>query len=179
VGISDAKGGFYNPRGLDIEKIVREMPSHGTLPAQIEAERVSSAEFLPLPCDILIPAALENQITLQNAAQIRPKMIVEAANGPTTPEADVILRENGVIIVPDILANAGGVTVSYFEWVQGRDEYFWSADEVNQRLERIMTNACNEVWTISQRENVDLRLAAYISGVGRVAEAIRARGIYG
>ncbi|HEX8463577.1 MAG TPA: Glu/Leu/Phe/Val dehydrogenase [Abditibacterium sp.] len=179
VGISDAKGGFYNPRGLDIEKIVRDRPSHGTLPAQIEAERVSSAEFLPLPCDILIPAALENQITLQNAAQIRPKMIVEAANGPTTPEADVILRENGVIIVPDILANAGGVTVSYFEWVQGRDEYFWSADEVNQRLERIMTNACNEVWTISQRENVDLRLAAYISGVGRVAEAIRARGIYG
>jgi glutamate dehydrogenase (NAD(P)+) len=179
VGISDASGGFYHPHGLDIAKIVAEKSSHGTLPPKIDAESVTGEDFLQLPCDILIPAALENQITLQNAAQIRPKMLVEAANGPTTPEADLILRENGVIVVPDILANAGGVTVSYFEWVQGRDEYFWSAVEVNERLERIMTNACNEVWTISQRENVDLRLAGYISGVGRVAEAIRVRGIYG
>ncbi len=178
VGISDASGGFYNPRGLDISQIVAEKSSHGVLPPQIDAEKVAGDEFLQLPCDILIPAALENQITSQNAAQIRPKMLVEAANGPTTPEADLVLRENGVVVVPDILANAGGVTVSYFEWVQGRDEYFWSAVEVNERLERIMTNACNEVWTISQRENVDLRLAAYISGVGRVAEAIRVRGIW-
>jgi glutamate dehydrogenase (NAD(P)+) len=179
VGISDATGGFYNPRGLDIRQIIEKKTSHGALPLEIEAERIADEEFLQLPCDVLIPAALENQITAQNAAQIRPKMLVEAANGPVTPEADAILRQNGVIVVPDILANAGGVTVSYFEWVQGRDEYFWSANEVNERLERIMVNACNEVWTISQREKVDLRMGAYISGVGRVAEAIRVRGMYG
>lgn len=179
VGVSDASGGFYNPRGLDIEKIGCEMTTHGTLPTEIEAERVVGDEFLQLPCDILIPAALENQITARNAAKICPKMLVEAANGPVTPDADTILRENGVLVVPDILANTGGVTVSYFEWVQGRDEYFWAADEVNRRLERIMVNACNEVESIAEREKVDLRLAAYISGVGRVAEAIRVRGIYG
>ncbi|HEX9998351.1 MAG TPA: Glu/Leu/Phe/Val dehydrogenase [Abditibacterium sp.] len=179
VGISDATGGFYNPRGLDIRQIIEKKTSHGALPLEIEAERIAGEEFLQLPCDVLIPAALENQITAQNAAQIRPKMLVEAANGPVTPEADAILRQNGVIVVPDILANAGGVTVSYFEWVQGRDEYFWSANEVNERLERIMVNACNEVWTIAQREKVDLRMGAYISGVGRVAEAIRVRGMYG
>ena len=179
VAISDANGGIYNARGLNIEALLASSTKHGTLAESIVDERISNAELLELPCDILIPAALENQITVENAAKIRPKMLVEAANGPTTPGADSILRENGVVVVPDILANAGGVTVSYFEWVQGRDEYFWSADEVNARLERIMTNACVEVWTISQRENVDLRMAAYIAGVGRVAEAIRARGIYG
>ena len=178
VGISDARGAFYNAKGFDIADLLQRAPSHGSLPAPMPGETVSADEFLSLPCDVLIPAALENQITRDNAAQIRPKMIVEAANGPTTPGADTILRENGVTVVPDILANAGGVTVSYFEWVQGRDEYFWSAEEVNLRLEKIMVNACNEVWTIAQRENADLRMAAYISGVGRVAEAIRTRGIY-
>ena len=178
VGVSDARGAYYNPRGFDVQKLIASAPVHGSLPAEIEGEKVAPAEFLSLPCDILIPAALENQITQSNAAQIRPKMIVEAANGPTTPAADVILRDNGVTVVPDILANAGGVTVSYFEWVQGRDEYFWSAEEVNNRLEKIMVNACVEVWTIAQREQVNLRMAAYISGVGRVAEAIRIRGIY-
>ena len=180
VGISDASGAHYNPKGFDVAALLEDAPMHGSLPApaQIAGERVEAADFLSLPCDILIPAALENQITRHNAGSIRPKMIVEAANGPTTPDADKILRENGVTVVPDILANAGGVTVSYFEWVQGRDEYFWSAEEVNARLERIMVNACNEVWTIAQRETCDLRMAAYISGVGRVAEAIRTRGIY-
>ncbi len=178
VGISDASGAFYHPKGFDIADLLQRAPSHGSLPAPMPGDKVNADEFLSLPCDILIPAALENQITRDNAAQIRPKMIVEAANGPTTPAADIILRENGVTVVPDILANAGGVTVSYFEWVQGRDEYFWSAEEVNLRLEKIMVNACNEVWTIAQRENADLRMAAYISGVGRVAEAIRTRGIY-
>ncbi len=179
VGISDAAGAFYNPRGLDSPAIIAAMPAHGTLPVSIDAEKINGDDLLELPCDILIPAALENQITAQNAAKIQTKMLIEAANGPTTPEADAILRANGVTVVPDILANAGGVTVSYFEWVQGRDEYFWSAVEVNERLERIMVNASNEVWTIASRENVDLRLGAYISGVGRVAEAIRARGIWG
>ncbi len=178
VGISDASGGFYNARGLDIPEIVSQMTIHGALPQNMEAERIAGEDFLRLPCDILIPAALENQITALNAPRIRPKMLVEAANGPVTPDADALLRDAGVIIVPDILANAGGVTVSYFEWVQGRDEYFWSAMEVNERLERIMVNACNEVWTIAGREKVDLRLAAYISGVGRVAEAIRVRGLW-
>ena len=178
VGLSDARGAFYNAKGFDVQKLLADAPAHGALPAHMPGESVESAEFLSLPCDILIPAALENQITHDNAAQIRPKMIVEAANGPTTPAADAILRANGVTVVPDILANAGGVTVSYFEWVQGRDEYFWSAEDVNARLEKIMVNACNEVWTIATRENCDLRMAAYISGVGRVAEAIRTRGIY-
>jgi glutamate dehydrogenase (NAD(P)+) len=179
VAISDAHGAVHNPRGLDISSILQSSTIHGNLPAAFVDERISNADLLELPCDVLIPAALENQITKGNAARVQAKMLVEAANGPTTPEADSILRENGVVVVPDILANAGGVTVSYFEWVQGRDEYFWSADEVNARLERIMTNASTEVWTIAQRENVDLRMAAYIAGVGRVAEAIRARGIYG
>ena len=178
VGLSDARGAFYNAKGFDVAKLIESAPAHGALPAEMPGERVAPDEFLSLPCEILIPAALENQITKNNAAHIKPKMIVEAANGPTTPAADAILRENGVVIVPDILANAGGVTVSYFEWVQGRDEYFWSAEDVGARLERIMVNACNEVWTISQREQCDLRLAAYISGVGRVAEAIRTRGFY-
>ena len=178
VGVSDARGAYYNPRGFDVQKLLDNAPLHGSLPAQVDGEEVKAEDFLSLPCDILIPAALENQITRNNADSIRPKMIVEAANGPTTPAADEILRANGVTVVPDILANAGGVTVSYFEWVQGRDEYFWSAEEVNQRLERIMVNACVEVWTIAGREDCDLRMAAYISGVGRVAEAIRTRGIY-
>ena len=178
VGISDARGAYYNAKGFDVAALLQAAPAHGSLPAQMAGDCVAAEEFLSLPCDILIPAALENQITRHNADKIRPKMIVEAANGPTTPDADVILNANGVTIVPDILANAGGVTVSYFEWVQGRDEYFWSAEEVNARLERIMVNACVEVWTIAQRENCDLRMAAYISGVGRVAEAIRTRGIY-
>ncbi len=179
VGISDSRGAFYNPRGLNIEELLAKSPSHGNLPEEFDAEKVTNQELLALPCEILIPAALENQITKENAGAVRAQMLVEAANGPTTPEADAILRENGVIVVPDILANAGGVTVSYFEWVQGRESYFWSAEEVKQRLERIMSNANNEVWTVAQREKVDLRLGAYIVGVGRVAEAIRTRGIYG
>ena len=178
VGVSDASGAFYNAKGFDVAALLASASAHGSLPALVEGERVEAAEFLSLPCDILIPAALENQITHENADKIRPKMIVEAANGPTTPAADEILRANSVTVVPDILANTGGVTVSYFEWVQGRDEYFWSAEEVNARLEKIMVNACNEIWTIAQRENCDLRMAAYISGVGRVAEAIRTRGVY-
>jgi glutamate dehydrogenase (NAD(P)+) len=179
VAISDAKGGVYNPKGLDIESLIREAPSHGVLPAKVSGERITNEELLALPCDILIPAALENQLVAGNAGAVQARLMVEAANGPTTPEADAMLRRNGVMVVPDILANAGGVTVSYFEWVQGRDEYFWAADEVNQRLERIMLNATNEVWTIAQREKVDLRMAAYITGVGKVAEAIRTRGMHG
>jgi glutamate dehydrogenase (NAD(P)+) len=178
VAVSDATGGVLNPKGLDIAALESSTRTHGMLPEKGDWERITNAELLTLPCDVLVPAALENQITVDNAAHIQAKMIVEGANGPTTPDADTILNERGVVVVPDVLANAGGVTVSYFEWVQGRDEYFWSIDQVNERLERIMKNACNAVWTIAQRENIDLRLAAYLVGVGRVAEAIRTRGIY-
>lgn len=179
VAVSDANGGWYNPAGLDVELLAKNSAAGGALPLDFPAQRLTNAELLELPCDVLIPAALENQISAANAPRIRPKLLIEAANGPTSPDADPILRSNGVTVVPDILANAGGVTVSYFEWVQGRDEYFWSADEVAGRLEKIMVNATNEVWTISQRENADLRLAAYIAGVGRVSEAMRARGQWG
>ena len=179
VAVSDANGGWYDPKGLDVELLAKTSAAGGALPLDFPAQRITNAELLELPCDVLIPAALENQISAANAPRIHPKLLIEAANGPTYPDADPILRSNGVTVVPDILANAGGVTVSYFEWVQGRDEYFWSADEVAQRLERIMVNATNEVWTIARRENADLRLAAYIAGVGRVSQAMRARGQWG
>jgi len=178
VAVSDAQGGIYNAEGLDILALESSTRTHGVLPESGDFERISNEELLALPCDVLVPAALENQITQSNARNVQAKLVVEGANGPTTPEADAILRHKGVVVVPDILANAGGVTVSYFEWVQGRDEYFWSSDEVNQRLERILKNASLAVWTIAAREKIDLRLAAYLVGVGRVAEALRTRGIY-
>jgi len=179
VAVSDAVGGWYNPKGLNVEVLAQHVGAGGALPLDFGAERITNAELLELPCDVLIPAALENQISARNAPRIRPKLLIEAANGPTSPDADPILRSNGVTVVPDILANAGGVTVSYFEWVQGRDEYFWSPEEVAQRLEKIMVNASNEVLSIAAREDVDLRLAAYIAGVGRVSEAMKARGSWG
>jgi glutamate dehydrogenase (NAD(P)+) len=134
--------------------------------------------MLELPCDFLVPAALGNQITSENAARIQAKVIIEGANGPTTPEADRILNEAGVFLVPDILANAGGVIVSYFEWVQDLQSFFWSEDEVNQRLERILIDAFDEVVRTAKTRKVDMRTAAYIIGVGRVADAIITRGIY-
>ncbi len=179
VAVSDASGGLYDAKGLDVELLAQKVGAGGALPLDFPAQRITNAELLELPCDVLIPAAMENQISAVNAPRIQPKLLIEAANGPTSPDADPILRANGVTVVPDILANAGGVTVSYFEWVQGRDEYFWSPDEVAGRLERIMVNATNEVWTIASREGVDLRLAAYIAGVGRVSEAMKMRGSWG
>ena len=178
VAVSDSKGGIYNSQGINVEELVRLTREVGMVPAYPDADRITNKELLALECDLLVPAALENQITSANAANVRAKVIVEGANGPTTPEADLILQGKGIVVVPDILANAGGVTVSYFEWVQGRDEFFWSLQEVNQRLERIMKNACDEVWALYERERVDMRTAAYMAGVGRVAEAIRTRGIY-
>jgi glutamate dehydrogenase (NAD(P)+) len=139
---------------------------------------LTNEEMLELPCDFLVPAALGNQITSQNAARIRARVIIEGANGPTTPEADRILNEAGVFLVPDILANAGGVIVSYFEWVQDLQSFFWSEDEVNQRLERILIDAFDEVVRTAKTRKVDMRTAAYIIGVGRVADAIITRGIY-
>jgi len=143
-----------------------------------EADRVTNHELLELPCDILIPAALENQITARNANRIKARMIGEAANGPTTPEADNILFDGGVFVIPDILANAGGVTVSYFEWVQGLQEFFWTEREVNAQLERIMIGAFENVLRVAQERKVHMRTAAYLLAVDRVARATTTRGIY-
>lgn len=178
VAVSDAHGGFYNPKGLVVESLSQRKHERGLLPHDSPGERITNAQLLELPCDVLVPAALESQLTEENAARVQARVIVEGANGPTTPGADDILRDKGVFIVPDILANAGGVTVSYFEWLQGREEYFWSLDEVNQRLELMMTRACHAVWQVAERERCDLRMASYIVGVGRVAEAMRVRGLF-
>jgi glutamate dehydrogenase (NAD(P)+) len=139
---------------------------------------VSNTDLLTLPCDILIPAALENQLTAANADKVQAKLIVEAANGPTAPEADQIFRDKGIILVPDILANAGGVTVSYFEWVQDRQSFFWEEEEINTRLRRVMQTSYSAVQNIADTRHVDMRTAAYIVAIGRVAEANAVRGVY-
>ncbi len=178
VGLSDINGGVYNAKGINIPRALRYSKEHGTLRGLPETEPVSNKELLELPCDILIPAALENQLTLENATQIKARLIVEAANGPTTPEADHILNDRGITIVPDILANAGGVTVSYFEWVQDLQRFFWAEQEINQRLEAIMVRAYQAVQRKSQEQETNLRLGAYLLAVARVAEATELRGVY-
>jgi len=178
VGLSDINGGIYNPNGINIPRALRYSKEHGTLLELPETEPVTNQELLELPCDILIPAALENQITLENAARIKARMIVEAANGPTTPEAEHILYDRGITIVPDILANAGGVTVSYFEWVQDLQRFFWAEHEINNRLEAIMVKAYQAVQHKSHEQEVNLRLGAYLLAVARVAEATELRGVY-
>ncbi len=180
VVVSDVFGGIYNPNGLNVPALfeyIQTSPSR-TVVGFPESEPVSNTELLTLPCEILVPAALEGQLTVDNAAQVKARIVVEAANGPTTPEADQIFRDRGVYLVPDILANAGGVTVSYFEWVQDRQAYFWSEAEINQRLRDLMVNSYAQVHAISQREKVDLRTGAYLLAIGRVAEATSVRGIY-
>jgi glutamate dehydrogenase (NAD(P)+) len=178
VGLSDISGGVYNPKGINVPRALRYSKEHGTLQALPDAEAVSNAELLELPCDILIPAALENQLTIENAARIKARMIVEAANGPTTPEAERVLYDRGITIVPDILANAGGVTVSYFEWVQDIQRFFWTEQEINQRLEAIMVRAYRAVQQKSYEQETNLRLGAYLLAVARVAEATELRGVY-
>lgn len=180
IAMSDSKGGVYNPRGLDISLLLDCKRKYYCLisPEYKEGEEITNQELLELECDFLIPAALENQITAQNASKIKAKVIVEGANGPTTPEADEILFNRGIFIVPDILANAGGVTVSYFEWVQNLQELLWSEEEISERLTRILRRSFAEVLDIAQRKKVNMRTAALILGIGRVAEATRLRGIY-
>jgi glutamate dehydrogenase (NAD(P)+) len=178
VGISDISGGLYNPRGIDVRLAARYSREHGGLGGFPNAERVTNEELLELPCDVLIPAALENQLTRSNAERVKASLVIEAANGPTTPEADHILGERGVTIVPDILANAGGVTVSYFEWVQDLQRFFWAENEINQRLEAIMTRAYQAVCAKAEEQQVSLRLGAYLLAVTRVAEATELRGVY-
>ncbi len=178
VGVSDANGGVYNPMGLDIRQLEAHVREGGSVTGFADARTVSNPELLELPCDVLIPAAVGSQIREDNANRIKTTLIVEGANGPTTPEADQIIRERGITIIPDILANGGGVVVSYFEWVQGLQYYFWRESEITARLQEIMVRAFNRVWGIAQKEGVDLRTAALMEGIRRVAEGFRVRGLY-
>ncbi len=179
IAISDSKGGVYNPNGLDVDAVLSCKYRYSCfLTDRLEVEEITNKELLELECDILVPAALEGQITADNAPDLKCKILVEGANGPTTPEADRILFERGIFVVPDILANAGGVTVSYFEWVQNLQELLWSEEEVSSRLESILTRSFREVVDIAEDKRVNMRTAAYILGVGRVARTQELRGIY-
>lgn len=175
VGISDAYGGLYDPDGLDIDYLLDRRDSFGTV-TKLFKNTITNKELLELECDILVPAAIENQITEENANQIKAKIVVEAANGPTTIEATQILTERGILLVPDVLASAGGVTVSYFEWVQNNQGYYWSEEEVEEKLEKILVKSFNNIYETANSRRVDMRLAAYMVGVRKMAEASRFRG---
>ena len=178
IALSDSRGGIMNTAGIDPVRAEDRKNRKGTLVGLPDTQKISNEQLLTLPCEILVPAALENQITQANVAQVQAKIVAEAANGPTTPAADRILYKNGIMVLPDILANAGGVTVSYFEWVQGLQSFFWTEDEVNKKLEGIMVRAFGEVLHRAKEFKVDMRTAAYILAVGRVAETTMTRGIY-
>ncbi len=180
IAISDSGGGIYNENGLDISAVLdcKKRYSCVITPQAKMGDEITNEELLELKCDILVPCALENQITDKNATKIKTKIIAEGANGPTTPEADKILQDRGIFMVPDILANAGGVTVSYFEWVQNLQELLWTEEEISERLTRILKRSFSEVLNLSQKHKVDMRTAALMLGIGRVAEATKLRGIY-
>ena len=178
VGVADRGGGIANAKGIVLRQLQAHYEKTGTVAGAPGGDAISNAELLELPCDILIPAAIENQITARNADRIKAKIVIEAANGPTTPDADAILFDRGVLVIPDILANAGGVTVSYFEWVQGLQEFFWTEREVNAQLERIMVHAFEQVNGVAQARRMPLRTAAYLLAVDRTAQAYITRGIY-
>ncbi len=178
IAVSDSKGGIYNPRGLDPMDVLRHKRETGSVVGYPEADTITNAELLAMECTVLVPAALENQITRENADAVKARIVAEAANGPTTPEADDILHDKGVFVIPDILCNAGGVTVSYFEWVQDLQSFFWDEDEVNSRLERIMKRAFREVLQTAEERKVDMRTAAYILAISRVVRAVELRGLF-
>ncbi len=178
VAVSEDWGGIHNPLGLSMKRVLEHRDREKTLRGFPGADEITNQELLELECDLLVPAAIGNQLTSRNAGRVRAKLIVEGANGPTTPEADEIFRRREVVLVPDILANAGGVTVSYFEWVQDLQSFFWSEHEVNQKLRAIMQRAFDEVWTTAKERRLDLRMAAYVHAVARVAAATRDRGLY-
>ncbi len=178
VGISDVSGGYHNPDGINVEEAMAFVKNSASrsLEGYTGGRKISNAELLTLPCDILVPAAMEDQITLENASDIKARLIVEGANGPTTAEADPILQEKGIMVVPDILANAGGVTVSYFEWVQNRLGYYWTEERVNRRADRVMKQAFDSVHGTAQKFNTTMRLAAYIVALDKVAATFNIRG---
>ncbi len=175
VGISDANGALYDPEGLDIDYLLDRRDSFGTVTNLFE-NTITNEELLELECDILVPAAIENQITAENAHNIKANIVVEAANGPTTSEATKILTERGILLVPDVLASAGGVTVSYFEWVQNNQGYYWTEEEVNEKLYKKMVEAFDNIYNVAVSRKIDMRLAAYMVGVRKTAEASRFRG---
>jgi glutamate dehydrogenase (NAD(P)+) len=179
VGISDVTGAYHDSKGINVGKAIEYVQNNKDLSGFPHAEKITSSELLELACDVLVPAARENQITAKNAPRIKAKIICEGANGPTSANADPILQDKGILVIPDILANAGGVTVSYFEWVQDRVGYFWSLERVNRRLDRMMRSAFDAVYSASEKYNVSLRLAAYIIAIDKVARTLLLRGIYG
>ena len=178
IGVSDRTGGFYDPKGLPVGQLLELADKYHSLENCPYGQKISNTEVLELKCDILVPAALEMQITKENAGRLQCRILAEGANGPTTLEADAILKEREIFLVPDILANAGGVVVSYFEWVQDLQNFFWTEQEVNQKLRDILVRAFHEVLRMSQRENVDMRSAALMIGIDRVARAMLWRGLY-
>jgi glutamate dehydrogenase/leucine dehydrogenase len=178
IAVNDSTAGVYNPKGLDIPSLMHMKVLTGRVEGFPDAEPISSEELLALKCDILVPAALENAIHARNAASVNAKIVAEAANGPVTPEGDRILENHGVFLIPDILCNAGGVTVSYFEWVQDEQHLFWEAQDVYNRLERVMKTSFRDVLRIHVDRKVPMRIAANMLGIGRVAEAVQIRGIY-
>ena len=178
VAISDSGGGIYNPKGIDVPAALAFKQETGALRGFRGADAITNEELILLDCDVLAPCALEQVITADNAAKVKAKIVVEGANGPTTPAADDILEDLGVLILPDVLANAGGVVVSYFEWVQGLQEYFWSETEVNARLHDIVRRAFEETWSLREKRQTSMRMAAYGAAVMRVAEATTTRGLY-
>jgi glutamate dehydrogenase (NAD(P)+) len=178
VGISDVHGGIHDPKGLDIPAALKHLQATRSFEEFPNAERVSNSELLELECDVLVPAATENQITTANAERLKCRVLAEGANGPTTAAADEILYQKGIFVIPDILANAGGVTVSYFEWVQDRMGYFWREDVVNERLRDTMEASFNDLCRYADAHSVDTRTAAYMLAIDRVAYDTRMRGIY-
>lgn len=178
IAVSDSTGGIINKNGLDPAEVEKHKKETGSVVGFSEADDITNLELLSTECDVLIPAALENAITKENADDVKAKIIAEAANGPTTPEADKILEDKGVFIIPDILANAGGVTVSYFEWVQNGQNFFWSEEEINERLRTVMLEAFNSVLEMREKHNAHMRIAANMLGISRVAQAAELRGLY-
>ncbi len=176
VAVSDSQGGIYNPNGLNPQTVLEHKEKTGSVKGFAGAKNVTNEELLELPVDILCPAALENQITSKNADKIKAKLVAEIANGPTTPEADKVLQKKGIFVIPDFLCNAGGVTVSYFEWVQNIYGYYWTAQEVYEKLDKIMTRSFHEVLDMSLKQKVNMRVAAYLVAVKRVADAVKLRG---
>jgi glutamate dehydrogenase/leucine dehydrogenase len=178
IALSDSRGGVHNPRGIDPLKALRYKDRSGTVVGMPGASRISNEDLLALKCDILIPAALENVITLHNADQIKAKIVAEAANGPTTPHADEVLARKGILVLPDILTNAGGVTVSYFEWSQNLQGASWQESEVTQKLDFVMRRAFNDVYTMMRKHHTHPRASAYLLAVSRVADAALVRGLF-
>lgn len=179
VAISDVTGGYYNPEGIDVEAAIAYRDNNGGTLEGFNAQKITNEELLELDVTVLVPAAMENQITAENADRIKAKLIVEGANGPTVASADEILNKKGIMVVPDILANAGGVTVSYFEWVQNRLGYFWTEERVYRRADRVMKTAFESVYAASQKYNISMRIAAYVVSISKVAEVEKLRGKFG